>query len=185
MLLRCERLIDEEHSRSAARWLRDYHLGLALGLTGGLIVEGFRLVPGHEQGMVQGSNRGGYDLLAGMGRITGRASHWGIKLARLTPTELQPLGVVSRDLKTMIFQGGKRRYIMLINASTERYIRGTADLPSVIDDLATKRAVQVSPNSDTISGRVVQPSTRRLSLPFDLAPGDAELWELFIGDDRN
>ncbi len=179
MLLRCVQHEGETVPEASARWLGQYHAGLAAGLTGGLIVEPFRVVPGQWRGLVEGTDRGGLDRATALRRITGRARHWGPRLRRLEPRDLRPLGPVSDSLRLVLFTGTKRRLVMLFNTSERHFIRGMVDLPSELDSGPVGRAVLVPPDPNAISRRVVQPRTGRLSMAMDLAPGDAALWELF------
>jgi hypothetical protein len=179
MVLDCVQFADEEVPEAASRWLRQYHEGLAAGLTGGLIVEGFRVVPGRWRGLIERQERLAMDRATALRRITTRAQHWGPLLRRLRPTDVQPLGPVSDTLKVVLFSGTKRRFVLLLNSSDTRFIRGVVDLPSELDSKPINRAVLVPPDPNEIAGQVVQPRTQRLTLRMDLRPGDAALWELF------
>lgn len=181
MILPCVQRTDEQVPEAASRWLRQYHEGLAAGLTGGLIVDGFRVVPGQWRGLVEGSEPLAVDRATALLRITARAGYWGPLLRRLTPITVRPLGPVSDDLRVVLFRGAKRRFILLINSSDTRFLRGTVDLPGELDSQRVNRAVLVPADPNKIDGQVVEPRTQRLSLRADLRPGDAALWELFSG----
>ena len=179
LLLECLQRDDETVPEASARWLGQYHAGLAAGLTGGVIVEQFRVVPGHWRGLVEGTDRSGLDRATVLRRITGRARRWGPRLRQVEPRDIRPLGPVSHSLHVVLFAGAKRRFVMLFNTSTEHFIRGIVDLPSDLDSRPVRRAVPVPADPNEIGGQVVQPRTGRLSMTMHLAPGDAALWELF------
>ncbi|MFQ5489930.1 MAG: hypothetical protein ACE5GE_04335 [Phycisphaerae bacterium] len=180
MLLDCRRDANVPVADAPPEWLARYHAGLAAGLTGGLIVQGFRAVPGTRRGLAGMDDRGGYDVSTGLRRLTDRARQWGPRLRRSHPQPLQSANSVDPALQLVLFVSSKRRLVLLHNTATDRYVRGQALLAP--DSTATERvlrAVQVPANALQITGLVIQAKTRGLTLPFDLAPGDATLWELF------
>jgi hypothetical protein len=179
LLLKCAQALDGQQETSGWRWLGQYHAGLAAGLTGGVIVDGFRVVPGRWGGLVEGTTPLNVKRSAAIRRITARAATWGPRLRRLTPGAIQPLGHSSDGLKVVLFGGAKRRFVMLFNSSSDRFLHHRVELPATLDSRPVRRAVLVPPEEHVIAGEVVQPRSGRLGLPIDLAPGDACLWEVF------
>ncbi len=179
MWLECIQQTDEAVPSAAVRWLRDYHARLADGLTGGVVVSPFRVVPGRWRGLVEGADRDGLDRVTALRRITERAIYWGPRLRRLTPGDVRPLGPASSALRAVVFAGDQRRYVMLFNTSSEHFIRGIVDLPNELGSRPVQRAVPVPSDPKAMAAEVAQPRMGRLPLPVDLAPGDAALWELF------
>ncbi|MCP4251340.1 MAG: hypothetical protein GY778_30255 [bacterium] len=166
--------VDPDRARLAR-----YHDGLADGLTGGLVLDRFRVLPGRVGGVVGWANRPGARRSAALRRITARAARWGPKLQHLTPRSIVPAKPVTSDLRLVMFSGQKRRFVLVINRSAERFIHHPVTLPAVLEDHAVRRAVLVPADGQIIAGHVVRPRGNQLTLQLDLAPGDACLWELF------
>ncbi len=179
MRLDCLLHRNETIPRASARWLKQYHAGLAAGLTGGVIVESPSVVPGQWRGQVVGPDRSGRVRGQVLRQIAARASRWGSRLRRVAPRDIRPLGPVSDSLRVVLFSGDKRRFVMLFNTSTERFVRGSVDLPAALGSRPVRRAVRVPDGPYEPVGEIAEPHTGGLSLDMDLAPGDAALWELF------
>lgn len=180
MLLDCRRDADMSLADAQPAWLADYHAGLAGGLTGGLIVQGYRAVSSLRRGLVQREDRGGYDLSTGLRRLTDRARQWGPRLRRSQPSPLKSVTSLDPALQLVLFAGAKRRLVLMHNTATDRYLRGQARLaPDSLGTPPVLRAVQVPPDPQQVAGQVIPTGTASLNLPFELAPGDAILWELF------
>lgn len=182
MLLKCVGRDKEAQLRSANRWLAKYHAGLAAGLTGGLVIDRFRVLPGRRRALVEGDQPADVRRSAAIRRITSRATCWGPKLRRLQPEVIEPTEPASPGLKVVLFTGSKRRFVLVFNASPSDFIHRAVTLPIGRGELASqpvRRAVLVPPDVHVIAGQVVQPRGNRLALPVDLAPGDACLWEVF------
>jgi hypothetical protein len=179
MLLQWAHAVGDREDEAGQRWLGQYHAGLAAGLTGGIVADGFRMVPGRWRGLVEGTDPLSVRESTAIRRITARAANWGPKLRRLVPRPIDPLGHSSERLRAVLFSGTKRRFVLLVNASSDQFLRRTVELPATLATKPVKRAVLVPPEEHIIAGEVVQARGGRLALPVDLAPGDACLWELF------
>jgi len=164
---------------SAGAWLAQYHAGLAAGLTGGILLHRFRGVPGQGSAIVEGVEPLSPRAAAAVRRVAARAHRWGPRLDGLTPRAVEPDGAASDHLRTVLFSGGKRRFLLLFNASTTAYIHHQARLPSALDGQPVERAVEVPADGHVLAGQVVPARADELVLPLDLAPGDGALWELF------
>ena len=182
MLLECVDHDKEAQSRPANPWLAEYHTGLAAGLTGGLVIDRFRVVPGQWRALVEGDQPADVGFSAAIRRITSRATCWGPKLRRLQPQVIEPVEPASPGLKVVLFAGSKRRFVLVFNTSPGDFVHQAVTLPIGRGELASqpvRRAVLVPPDVHVIAGQVVQPRGNHLALPVDLAPGDACLWEVF------
>jgi hypothetical protein len=179
MILQCVDSKYESPARSGSNWLAKYHAGLAAGLTGGLVLDRFRVVPGQWRALVEGKEPPNVQRSAAVRRISSRAKSWGAKLRRSRPQVIDPLGPASARLKVALFAGAKRRFVLVHNTSTGAFIHQPVSLPVVLAAEPVTRAVLVPPEAHVIAGEVVRPRGDRLTLPLDLAPGDACLWEIF------
>ena len=141
--------------------MRQYHLGLTTGLTGGLVVDGFRSVQG---GSVGGAGASDARRVTAIRRITARAAAWGPKLRRLTPEAIEPAGHSSDRLSVFLFCGPKRRFVLLFNTSTDEFLHRTVQLPPTLDSTVVRRAVPVPPERHTMAGEVVRVRIGRLTL---------------------
>jgi len=164
---------------SAGAWLAQYHVGLAAGLTGGVLLHRFRGVPGQGSAIVEGAEPLSPHAAAAVRRVAARARRWGPRLDGLTPRAVAPDGAASDELRAVLFSGGKRRFLLLFNASTTAYIHHQTRLPSALDGQPVERAVEVPADGHVLAGQVVPARADELVLPLDLAPGDGALWELF------
>jgi hypothetical protein len=83
------------------------------------------------------------------------------------------------DLTAAALVRGKRRFVLVLNRSMERYARGNVLLPENLGGKAVTRAVEVPPSPAKAAGRVIEPQRGRITLPAALRPGDAALFEIF------
>lgn len=179
LLLECGSATDDPEDAPGRRWLGQYHAGLAAGLTGGLIVDGFDVTPGRWREPGEGTDSSSVRRCTAIRRVIARATTWGPKLRWLTARAVRPLGHGSDRLGVVLFGGPKRRYVMLFNKSPGEFVRRAVQLPATLGSRPVKRAVLVPSEHHVIAGEVVHLRSDRLELPVNLAPGDACLWEVF------
>jgi len=179
VLLQCRQGVAGSDDRAGWDWLRQYHAGLAAGLTGGVVVDGFRVVPGRWRGLVEGADSVSVRRATAIRRITSRAAVWGPKLRRLRARPIEPVGHSSDRVRAVLFSGSKRRFVLLFNSSQDQFLHRAVQVPGTLDSKPAHRAVFVAPEEHLIAGDVVPARGGRLELPIDLAPGDACLWEIF------
>ena len=179
LLLECVEQRDDSGDLLTARWLGSYHAGLAAGLTGGLVVDRFRVMPGQWTGLAEGTDPPAADRATAIRRIVSRALLWGPKLQRLKPEPVAALEQVSGQLDLVLFSGAKRRFLMVFNVSPTRFNHSEVVLSADLGPGPVKRAVLVPSEAHILGGEVVHVRGGRLKLPVELAPGDAALWELF------
>ena len=160
-------------------FLSEFHAGLIAGRTGGLLIERYRRVAGDPPGVVRGRGAFGPSMTTSLRAVVIRARRWGGKLAGARPTPLSGEDPGHRQgAKLTTFVRGKRRYLLVFNAG-DGYLR---DAPTITHDLVgapIKRAVEIPPTSVAGAGRVRDARNGRLTIPVNLRPGDAVLYELF------
>ncbi|GJM24974.1 MAG: hypothetical protein DHS20C16_13890 [Phycisphaerae bacterium] len=160
-------------------WLRTFHRGLAQGQSAGLMIDGFRTLPGEESGLVHQGAPLSPERITMVQRIATRAKRWGNVLADLAPATVQPLEESLANVEVAMLAAGARRCILITNPSTNDFVRGEVSLPNELNGAPVVRAVGVPPESATVLGDVIRARSDRLVIPVELAPGDAALHELF------
>lgn len=179
LLLECVEREDETSGRPGTRWLASYHTALAQGLTGGLLVDRFRVVPGRWKGLVEGRDAASVARAAAIRRITARAARWGPRLRRLEASPLELLDSADSELRAVLFADARRRFVMLVNPSSTAFVHDRAALPADLAGRPSARAVLVPQDTHVLGAELVPARGGRLLIPLDLAPGDAVLWEIF------
>lgn len=160
-------------------WLLSFHRGLAKGQTAGLLIEGFRTLPGEEAGLVHQEAPLSPERITMVQRIATRAKRWQKVLTGLSPTSVVPLEDSMAGVEVTLLARGVRRCILVINPSTTDFARGEVSLPVELNGSPVVRAVVVPPESAAGLGDVIRARQERLVIPVKLAPGDAALYELF------
>ncbi len=179
LLLECVDRQGTRPQRDGARWLADYHAGLAAGLTGGLVVDRFRVIPGQWRALAEGREPVSAERATAIRRVAARAALWGPKLRKLVPQDLEPLNPSGADPRIVLFAGPKRRFIMLFNSLETDFVHRKVNLPATLGGRPVKRVVAVPADDHVIGGEVVAARGPTLTIAADLAPGDASLWEVF------
>jgi hypothetical protein len=171
---------DGRHDDATIRsWLLRYHRGLARGRTAGLMIDGFRSLPGDDAGLVHEEAPLSPECITMVQRIATRAKRWGRVLADLSPVTVAPLDDSLANVDVAMLASGARRCILITNPSTSDFTRGEVSLPIELHGAPVVRAVEVPPESATVLGDVIRARSDRLVIPVELAPGDAALYELF------
>jgi hypothetical protein len=179
LLLECVERTRQTRPARSGSWLAKYHTGLAAGLTGGLMIDRFRALPGQWRALVEGDRPAEVRRSAAIRRITSRAARWGPKLRRLAPQDIEPVEQAGKDLRVVLFAGSKRRFVLVFNSSPSDFVHRPVSLPPLLAAKTVRRAVFVPSEGGAKARAVIRPGPDRLTLPLDLAPGDACLWEVF------
>jgi hypothetical protein len=177
--LRCEAEMDEDPSATTAQWWRQFHAGLAQGLTGGLAFDQFRGPPDALNALAGPGGSVSVERQAAVKRIAARMRAWGTLLHRL---ELQPPpgpGDVPPELGLTLFARGPRRLLLLVNGSESRVLRAEVILPKEIGGLPADRLVEIPAEGGLELGTVARAGNEGTRLRLELAPGEARLFEVF------
>ena len=161
------------------RLLTQYHEALCAGQTGGVIVDRFMRVPGDPPGLTSPDDPLLPAHTAAIAELVQRARCWGPRLRGLSAAPLDAAATGSSRLTTTVFGHGARRHVLVFNRSADRFAREEVRLPASVLGASVQRAVEVPPSSARGAGRVVQAQRGQLTLPVELRPGDAALFEVF------
>jgi len=143
------------------------------------MLDRYRSLPGDRTALVIGDDSPPPAALTAVRETGLRARAWGPRLAGLTPESVTTSALKADDLTMTAFVRGPRRYVLLFNRSLTRYVRAEVTLPDLIGDKPADRAVEVSPTTEDIPGRVFKASRRGIPVSVDLRPGGAVLFEMF------
>lgn len=161
------------------RILTQFHEGVAIGQTGGLVVNRFRRPPGSGGGLAGASERLDPALVAAVKTLIARARRWGPRLHGATVEPVLNASAATSDLGVTLLTRGHGRCLLVFNRSPERFARSPIMLPETVGGEPALRAVEIPSSPNTPVGRVYEAQRGRLSLPVSLRPGDAVLFELF------
>ncbi|MFQ5413896.1 MAG: hypothetical protein ACE5E6_05505, partial [Phycisphaerae bacterium] len=160
--------------------LADFHAGLLAGRTAGIVVDRYRRMPGDAPGVAARRAAAGAAVPAALKALTGRARLWVRRLRGVSVRELDDVRQTADALRVAALVRGRRRYILVFNASSSDYVRDTVHVPARVAGLPVRRAVPVATSRARTTGDVLSPARRgRVVLPVALRPGDAVLFELF------
>jgi hypothetical protein len=160
------------------RLLANYHAALCAGQTGGVIVDRFIRLPGDPPGLTSPDEPLLPAHSSAIAALIQRARCWGPRLSAL-PTSSLISATDSSWLTVTLFGQAARRYVLIFNTSEERFAREEVRLPASILNRSALRAVEVPPSTERGAGRVFHAQRGQLSLPVELRPGDAVLFEVF------
>lgn len=161
------------------RILAQFHEGVAVGQTGGLVVNRFRRPPGSGGGLAGTRERLDPALGAAVKTLIARAKRWGPRLHGATAEPVLNASTTTGDLGIALLKRGHGRCLLVFNRSLERFARSPITLPETVGGEPALRAVEIPSSPNTPVGRVYEAQRGRLSLPVSLRPGDAVLFELF------
>jgi hypothetical protein len=161
------------------RLLTQYHEALFAGQTGGVIVDRFMRLPGDPPGLTSPDDPLLPAHTAAIAELVQRARCWGPRLRGLSAVPLDAAISDSSRLTTTAFGHGARRHVLVFNRSADRFARQEVRLPASVLGASVQRAVEVPPSSARGAGRVIQAQRGQLTLPVELRPGDAALFEIF------
>jgi hypothetical protein len=156
-----------------------YHAGLSAGATEGVILDAWAEVRGRHVGLVDAKDEVAVARAAAVKRIIHRAWAWAPPLRGALAGTLDGWQCHDRGLQVTLFTRQNRRWAMAWNASSERYVRSELSLPAEAGDRSADRAVEVPGDLGRVGGRVYDARRGRITIPLELAPGDAMLFELF------
>ncbi|MCK4658487.1 MAG: hypothetical protein KAV82_03105 [Phycisphaerae bacterium] len=179
MALGCDRQPGESSATAVRRWLWRFHAGLSAGLTGGLVIDQYRKVPGQGAALVDWNGNVGVEQINAVKRMAVRMQAWGPILDRLEVRSFPaPLGA-DEQCGITLFATGRRRLLLVFNHSRSQCLRGSLTLDEVIAGLPAKRLVEVPDNTALSLGTVTVIRHGGIKLTLDIAPGDARLYEIF------
>jgi hypothetical protein len=164
---------------AARAWLGLYHAGLCAGGTDGLVLDAYAEVPGRDRGLVDPHAELTLARSAAVKRILGRARKWGPLLRGARPTDVHDVECPSADADVTLFVRGPRRFILVRNRSTDRFVRTTVQVPRPTGGAEGERAVEVAAEPGMVGGAVFPIRKGKIALDVDLAPGNASLFEVF------
>ncbi|MCP4590521.1 MAG: hypothetical protein GY842_07245 [bacterium] len=179
MTLNCHHQSGEPDADAIRRWVRGFHTGLAAGLTGGLVIDQFRAVPGGEPALADADGTVDLERINAVRRLTERMRRWGPILDRLNMRSLAAPPGSSDVLCLTLFERDQRRLLLVSNRSPSDYLRTTLALDRRLGGAAANRLVEVPPEERQSVGRITEARRDRIALRLDLAPGDAQLYEVF------
>lgn len=160
-------------------WLAEYHEALAEGITDGVVFDRYRSVPGSVRGVVLSSEALAPERIAILRRIADRVHRWGDTLAGLRFHARTTLALRDVELDVVVLAGARRQCLLIINPSTKLFARGELTLDASLARGPFDRAVQVAKAEDITLGNVYPVREGQAVIPIVLAPGEAELFELF------
>lgn len=158
-------------------WLGQYHEGLSLGQTGGLVFREYHR-PGDDASILDPSDSiETRARLAALRELVGRAATWGPRIARLNARPVScrqaPADVVVTALVDQQY-----RYLLIRNRAADRFARGEVVLPATFEGVTIRRAVEVATSASAAPGQVVEGTSGELRVAVDMRPGEARLFEL-------
>ena len=139
----------------------------------------YRMLPGNWRGMVNGREPLSPQRSAMVKRIAQRAVRWGPLLRGLEASSIALEGLPGRPLRAGLFADGRRRCLLVVNPSVTEFVRGRVTLPNEVAGRPVVRAVGVAVEDDRPVGDVFESRHGGTGIEVDLAPGDAQLYELF------
>ena len=163
---------DRPHGPSVEEWRLSYHRGLAAGLTDGVLFSAYRGSTRDRRGLRGASGELPLARRAALKTLTARAARWS---ARLSGSQVSPAGgmqIATSAASAALFIKGQRRFLLIYNPHTDRFVRDTVHVPRQLAGVRLRRAVDV----DTLKRFPVRRA--RLSLAVHLKPADAMLLEL-------
>ncbi len=169
----------EDLVQTVRTWLGMYHAGLSAGGTEGVILDAWAEVRGRREGLVDATEAVAVTRAAAVKRIIYRACAWMTCLGGSTITRLDGWQCRDESLRVTHFVRQHRRWVLLWNASVYRYVRSEMSVPVDIGGVTADRAVEVPGDPGVVGGRVFDARRGRITIPVELAPGDAMLVELF------
>ena len=161
------------------RLLSQFHAGLGLGFTSGLVVDRFRSLPGYRSVMAPAGRPFTPAQAAAIHALIARARHWGPRLSGFAAEPVASEAVGGAHVHITALIGDRRRYVLISNSQDDVYARGEVVLPGLMGGAPVGRAVEVLSSTDRTAGRVVEAQRRRVTLSVSLRPGDAALFEIF------
>jgi len=167
----------EQHAVRA--WLAEYHLGLAQAETGGVVFDTFRALPASPRGVVVMGEALTPERIAMIRRIADRCRRWHELLAGLGVHDARSVPVREVDVRVAVLASPRRQCLLVVNPSADKFARGQLTLNAAMAANAFDRAVSATTSEDTMVGAVYHVTNNRLEIPVTLAPGEAELYELF------
>lgn len=167
----------EQHAVRA--WMAAYHLGLSQGQSGGVVFDTYRALPASARGVVVAGEALTPERIAIVRRIVERCRRWHELLAGLSVHEARNVPVRDVDVRVALLASPRRQCLLIVNPSPDKFARGQLTLNTGIARTAFDRAVSVTTREDTMVGSVHRVVGSRLDIPLALAPGEAELFELF------
>ena len=179
MTLCCDHRPQESSGDAVRRWLWRFHAGLARGLTGGLVIDQYRRIPGRGAALADADGAVDVRRINTIRRIAERMQRWGSMLNRL---ELKPFAAprgTDDSLSITLFSRNRRRLLLVFNRSESEYVRTTITLDGQLDALSITRLVEVPGDVSVALGAVTKARRGCVALNLNIAPGDARLYEVF------
>jgi hypothetical protein len=169
----------DERGSAVRAWLRNYHAALLAGRFGGVMFDAYQVLPGRWEAISTGGQRLSPERVTMLKRIVSRAERWRPMLAGLRRQLVSSAFGDHADLSTAVFGDDKRRCLLLVNTSADRFVRTDVSVPADIGSRPIQRAVRVADADAAPAGEVIEARRSMLQFHVDLAPGDAALYELF------
>lgn len=158
-------------------WLAQFHQGLSLGQTGGLVFREYRR-PGDDVSLLDPPDSiDARARRAALGELVARAAAWGPRVAGL-----QAMPVTCRqappDVAVTALGAQRCRYVLVRNRAADRFARGDVAISATFEGVTMRRAVEVAASASAAPGQVIENVNDELRLTVDLRPGEARLFEL-------
>ncbi len=167
------------HDAACAEWLAGFHRALASGQTSGVVFDRFRATGAGWVGIVDERGTVPSRRASAIKRITKRASKWLPRLRRAAARRLDVAAASHLPLEVVLFTAGRRQFLMVLNASPDRFVREPIGLSAQFDGRLANRLVAVPIDDTSAVGEVLPVRRSRVTVPVDLGPGDARLYEVF------
>ena len=167
------------------RLISQYHAGLCRGLTDGLMLRAacsdFDDDPGVDAvaNVDAADDDGSRQRRSAVRSLIDRVRRWSPRLTRSEVRRAENIELDPPYLRAVLFGERSRRHLLVFNRSDVRYARGRVRIHGAMDGRAVDRAVQVPAESDRLPGSVHDAQGARLTIPIELRPGGAALFELF------
>ena len=156
-----------------------YHAGLLQGATGGLVLDGFRTVPGRGSGLADHDGQMPISRVAAIKKLIERASTWGKYIKRRKPEPIDYVEGAGQDIQTVLFRGRFSPMVLAFNASENRFAHRKIILPTSMGGRTFQKAVERESGAGAGGGQVFKAGPKGIEIKIDLSPGQAALYELF------
>jgi hypothetical protein len=173
----CVRDGDDRHA--VRSWLAGFHLGLTEGHAAGVVFDTYRALPAGIRGVVLAGESLPPERIAIVRRIADRCRGWHELLDGMRVHNTRTAPVRDAEVRIALLTNDRRQCLLIVNPSSDRFARGQLAVHTAMAAAAFDRAVSVATAERTMAGPVHRVVNNRVEIPLALAPGEAELFELF------
>lgn len=164
---------------AAAELLARYVRELAAGRTAGLVVDRFERAPGDPPGLADMVGSPTAARATALRTLLARARAWGARLTSFAPRTVSEAATSEDGIELTIFMRGRRSYLLVLNSNRDAFVRRMLDTDTSVLGDSVERLVAVPPWPGERPGEVLSVQGGRVSIPLNLSPGEAVLFEIF------